>query len=738
MPIRAVLAFILSALLVSDADARPRGAPQAITADWVRDVTASPYNAACNGVANDQPAFSSFMTDARAQSVLGNSVMMFIPSGKSCNISSGTAAIGNGVKNFTLYAYGASITNAGTGTILFGAGGQVYNNSASVRLATANAGDSCVTFKSPKPSPAITVSNVVVTGGTWRLTVSDTSPFTTGDIVRVTGVVAATGTTGFLNGLQFVTVVSPGVLDVQNPSNIQPMTYGSGGLINDYTGLFSVGQYVLIGGLDVQGIYRSGGFGAPSNPAFYEYAKVQSVNLSGATNQVCFTAPLAGTYKSTWPNYDVGGNFGPDQGGGATLWSLDTAWDMNLRIYGLTNLSPGGQTSIAGRSVYMQDITDSGSPSMFVSQAGNFAGVNYSATGSYEIDKINGPWSCTNCSFNIIHTQSRSSSSLMTLTNSTVNQLNGTPANMVLTNVSVATQIQVGAGYGGSVSFVGSNVTTPSLTYSVFPYTGIQATSGWSISGDTISLVQATVTDAPPWAVEGSYICFYGNAGDCEDVAKIVAVGQTGIGLTGGSTTIKLNKSYAGSTWPAVSGGGVNLRAHPMPSWTCPTCTGSNSMENMQGGPAGIPLYSYTSRVYSGTIGSTTQDTHKLWGKITSFSMNVTTAGSGTSFLMSEFNNWPMLAPQFTAVGGGGWNNSGGGPQVNAAIGGNRTITLSGTYGVAGTQSGDAGWTAADPSVMWFTGNQNSGPKYSSAPSGCPGVSCPSVTVTIQTDQGIP
>lgn len=727
--LRYLLAVAL-VLLASNADARfPRGA-SIITADWIRDVTAAPYSAACNGSANDQPAFASFMTDAQAQSVLGNSVMMVIPSGKACVISSGTAAIGRGVKNFTLYAYGASITNAGTGTILFGGVGQRYNNAFSVRLATANAGDSCVAFQFPTPSPAVTVSNVVVTGGTYRLTVSDTSAFSTGQILRVSGVVAGTGITSFLNGLQFMTVVSPGVLDVQNPSNLQPMTYGSGGLINDYTGLFSVDQYVLIGGEDVQAIYRSGGYGAPSNPAVYEYAKIASINL--AIGQICFTAPLTNTYKSTWPNYDVGGNFGPDPGGGATLWSLDPSWDTDFRIFGLTNLSPSGQTSMAGRSVYAQDITDTGTPSMFVSQAGSFVGVNYSATGSYEIDKINGPWSCTGCALNIMHVQSRSSSTLMTITNSTVTQLNGTPANIVLNNVNIPTQLGVGpAGYGTSSSFVGSNVTTPTFSYISVGNTALQAAAGWSISGDTISIVQSTVTSYPSWAVEGGYVCFYGT-GECEDIAKIVEIGQAG-----GSTTIRLNKSYAGSTWPAVQGSNVNIRAHPMPSYTCPSCTGTAQMTGMQGAPAGTPVFSYGSQTYSGTLGSAVQPVYKMWGKITSFSMNVTNAGGGTTFLLSQFHNWPMQAPQFTAVSSG-WNSAGGGPLVNAAIGGNRTITLSGTYGIAGTQSGDAGWTAANPSVMWLSGQSNSGSKYNAAPSGCPGVGCPSVTVTIQTDQGIP
>lgn len=708
------------------------------TADWIRDVTAAPYSAACNGVADDRAVFASFLTDAQAQSALGNSVMMVIPSGKTCVVSSGTTTIGKGVKNFTLYGYGASLSNGGTGTLLFGGEGQIgglNGNKFSARLASANAGDTCVNLLYPTPSPAITVSNIVSTGSTWRLTISDSTSFTTGQILRVSDVTASNK--GTLEGLQFVTVVASGTIDVQTPSLfLGTFAYTSGGKINDYTALFAVDQWVLLGGLDVQAIYRSGGFGQPSNPASYEYIKIQSINLS--TGQICFYTPLANSYKSTWPNYDVGGRFGPDTGGGATLWSLDSTWDSNLKIYGITLNSPSGQQRMLGRSVYVQDMTDTSAPSSFASQTGSFVGVNSSFSGNYEIDKINGPFSCTGCSFNILHVQSRSSSTLMTLTNSTINQLNGTPASIVMSNTSVATQMQIApSGYGTSSSFVGSSVTSPSLSYistGANPSGGLQIEPGYSISGDTISIVQATVTSAPPWAVEGSYICWYSNF-ECEDIAKIVAVGESPLG----TTTVKLNKSYSGSTWPAVIGGTVKLRAHPMPAYTCATCSGNNAMVGMAGGPAGVPIYSYWSRAYSGTIGGTAQTPFVLWGKIQSLSMNVTNAGGANLFGLSQFNNWNMLSPAFTSISGG-WNSSGGGPVVNTNLAGDRTLTLSGTYSVSGTQSGDTGWTTGaipNSTFMWFPKASNSGPIYNSAPVGCPGAGCPSVTVTIQTDQGV-
>jgi hypothetical protein len=713
-------------------------ASSAITADWTRTITDAPYYATCNGNADDTAAFRYFNRDAQAQSSLGKSVLMIIPRGKTCMIKSGFTSIGVGVKNFTMYAYGASISDGGTGSIAFGGEGQHgggHGNNGSVRLsATAKAGDSCVSL--PTASPAITISKIVTTGNTWRLTVSDSTGLADGQIVRISDVTARDK--GTLEGLQFITVVSsgaPGTIDVQAPSRFLPsFSYGRGGKINDYAGLFTVGQWVLIGGLDTQSSYRSGGYGEPSNPAFYEYVKISNIDLS--TGQICFTTPLTYTYKATWPNYDVGGNLGPDPGGGATLWSLAASWDTEYRIYGLNVASPKGQHRWRGRSFYLQDVTSTGANGLFPSMAANSLVVASSwPSANFEIDKINGPFSCTGCSFNIFQTQSRSSSTNLTLRNTTLNQLNGTPWRATLTNVTVKKKIQVGpAGYGTADSFTASGMTTP-----IFEYTGATATgagiginnlAGYSMSGDTITTPMSPV--AQPWAVEGSYICFYGaTQRACEDIAKVIDVGQSGTNVT-----IKLNKSYAGSTWPATSGGKVNIRVHPSPAFTCTSCSSADGiLAGVAGAPAAAPLFSYWSKAYSGTLGSTVQPPFQLWGKITLISMNVTNAaGSAATFRLSQFDNWPVLTPGFAASN---WNSRSGGPRVNAAIAGNRTIKFAGTYASAGTQPGDSGLTMPDNAYVWLGGGSSSGPGYVAVPLGCPGASCPSVTVTMQTDQDI-
>ena len=87
---------------------------------------------------------------------------------------------------------------------------------------------------------------------------------------------------------------------------------------------FSVGSYVLAGGLELQ----VGGY--PPNFGVFDYLQVASVNTS--THEVCFTYPLAHAYKSTWPTYDIV----PTNGGPATLFLFEPDWNAKVEFKGAT------------------------------------------------------------------------------------------------------------------------------------------------------------------------------------------------------------------------------------------------------------------------------------------------------------------------------------------------------------------------------------------------------------------
>ena len=115
--------------------------------------------------------------------------------------------------------------------------------------------------------------------------------------------------------------------------------------------LFTVGNWALITGLDMQG------YGYPTNPAFFEYVQITVVNPT--TGQITFAAPLQNSHKSTWPLYNAGDAFNIDQGGPATLYALDPSWDTTVEYRGLT-ISRAGQTYANGRSVTYRDVTLTG------------------------------------------------------------------------------------------------------------------------------------------------------------------------------------------------------------------------------------------------------------------------------------------------------------------------------------------------------------------------------------------
>jgi hypothetical protein len=117
-----------------------------------------------------------------------------------------------------------------------------------------------------------------------------------------------------------------------------------------------------------------------------------------------------------------------------------------------------------------------------------------------------------------------------------------------------------------------------------------------------------------------------------------------------------------------------------------------------------------------------------LWGNISSVSFNVTKAYSNAGALsfnaLSLFNNAPVILSDYSQIAYG--------PIINAKVSGNRVITLP---GVTGTQSGDSALSVPDASVSWFTGILTGA--MSKDISGESQAGWPSITVTIQTDQGV-
>ncbi|MBJ7401786.1 MAG: hypothetical protein JHD07_00140 [Bradyrhizobium sp.] len=219
--------------------------------------------------------------------------------------------------------------------------------------------------------------------------------------------------------------------------------------------LFTVGSYALITGFDLQGIWRAP-YGYPSNPHWFEYVKVTSVDISAGT--VTFAAPLKNTYKSTWPNYNSGNQFEVDAGGPATLYALDPSWDTQVEYRGLTISQENFQTYAIGRSVTYRDVKFTGAHCGVPTQNYLWQAINtdFSAC-NIEVDKLITMMVLDRVTMHLLKFQS-SSTDLMTMSNSTVRtQMSGTPKKAVISDTKIADFRPGAYAYGRSDEVVCKN-----------------------------------------------------------------------------------------------------------------------------------------------------------------------------------------------------------------------------------------------------------------------------------------
>lgn len=200
--------------------------------------------------------------------------------------------------------------------------------------------------------------------------------------------------------------------------------------------MFTAGSYALITGFDLQGVWQAP-YGYPSNPHWFEYVKVMSVDAAAGT--VTFSTPLKNTYKSTWPNYNSGSQFEVDSGGPATLYALDPSWDTQVEYRGLTISQDKIQTYANGRSVTYRDVKFTGPLCAVPTQNLLWQAINTDMSNcKMEVDKLITSMVFDRVTIREINFQS-SSTDLLTISNSSITAfLIGTPKKTVITNTKIA------------------------------------------------------------------------------------------------------------------------------------------------------------------------------------------------------------------------------------------------------------------------------------------------------------
>lgn len=597
--------------------------------------------------------------------------------------------------------------------------------------ARANQGSSQIVLTIPNGSVCVfnsaqTYSGVVTTN-TFAAGVNNL-------IVEGTGATLDAGTSGFRlggGGVCYVGIASAGgcsarIQSVSAGSGTVTLTSGSFG--SGYLSRFAIGNWIMIGGLDPQGLYNNP-FGDPPNNHWFEWRQI--TNINAGTGVITLDRPLTNGYLSTWPLYNAGDNFHSDNGGPATIWKMNDTWAASAEYRGLT-FTQSGLTYGELRNLTYRGVTFTGSFGACPTQNETWAAYGMTSTSAdMEVDKLIGTMIMDNVTIFKIAFQSSSTDRLI-MTNSTVQQLTGTPKRVDISDTAITTGWQLGArAYG--VSYGPITCTRCNITGFDFDAGLLQnSPSDYSMSSGLITYANTSVAGAGPTSrifVPDTNV-FYS------------AAGYLSIGLFKTQTvTQDPTNSYAQTNevggFPLGAGTGI-FRTGVIPQFTCDTCTGDATLvaAGVQAGatPA-TPLGQYGFRSYTpsaaGSIGSL-----KNKGKLTSLTIDVTTASTHTGAITlnatGQFHNFNMDQS--------GWTQYDWVPQINLKQTGTRVITPSGTTcnGVGSTGcAGDAcvqpaSGCFAPPSTMWIAGGID--PYANGTFSG--GVN-PQFTMTLRTNQGI-
>lgn len=490
-----------------------------------------------------------------------------------------------------------------------------------------------------------------------------------------------------------------------------------------YIGRFPVGKWLMLGGLDTQGLWKSA-YGFPPNQTFFEWRRVTAVDA--LTGVITLDRPLGNSYLSTWPNYNQGSNFEADNGGPATIWAVHDTWNTTVEYRGLT-INQEGQTYSSGRNVTYRSVTFGGGHGGIPTQNETWSAINTSFTNvNMEVDKLIGTMTMDGVTIKQIMFQS-SSTDLFVMKNSTVTgRLDGGGKRTEITDSKLnnfGPGIWAYGGANGATICTRCDIATFNFNFGIFQNDN---PSRYSMSGGVISFPNTAASGPGPaqrWAVPGTNIFW--------SVPGYLAIGMFRVeALTQDATNTYIQTNETGG-FPTLASPAF-FRTHPSSQFTCDACTGDPALvaTNIQSGASPLaPLATYSRRSYAPTGPSKNLGSLVVKGKLVSLTIDVTQAydGAGPAILnpTGEFQNVAIKQSDWTAYNW--W------PTINLKVAGERVISPSGVTcnGVPGGCSGDLNMTV--PEAIWVQGGI--GPSLPSKLSG-DGL-FPKFTITARTDQGV-
>lgn len=507
-------------------------------------------------------------------------------------------------------------------------------------------------------------------------------------------------------------------VDDQHSPRIQTVSAGSTtATLIDKTkvSLFSVNQWVLVSALDLMGI------GFPMNLYYNEYIQINSINAS--TGVLTFKTSLVNSYKSTYPSYFPHGNpfSSPvDYGGPATIYSLQSVWDIDLTISGM-RFGAGYQGRFDGRSITLVDCTFTHfNPAPSVLKTGLLQGCIFSTVfNQIEVDKLIETVTFKNCQNSVLALQSTSVNTLV-VDGCTFQSITGGARHNIISN-STTGLLQFGAAFGRIETIELENNNIGSLDY----FIQHNAFTDFSLSSGTLSIAK---TAGPVlWAVPGQK-CFvfegaltnYGGPFDVTDVRE-----------DGVNTLVD---TTLGNSFPVIPSSGVISAATKIGTngasvVTASGCTGSADAIDLNH-LTNAPVFSYNQRSYQGNWnghGLSATDTQVCWGNLVRITINVSQAYTGSSAAQCRLTfggtGLDLFDPTTFALIKYA-------PVVDLKTAGIRIITPGSVIGAVGADN------IAIPLAYWFWKNQ-AGATLIDDTNGDPASQQPIVKVTIETNQHI-
>lgn len=505
---------------------------------------------------------------------------------------------------------------------------------------------------------------------------------------------------------------------------------------------FTVGRGAVPSGIDLQGVI-DGAFGFPSNEHFFDHVIVTASNTG--TGVVSFDRALGDSYKSTWPEQYTGSAFATPEGGPAILFAMHPEWNATVVVRNLT-INDSSQIVYTGkaRNVTFDTVKFVGPFGPGPSENEVVTLNNCILTGnSVEVDKFISQLVVSGCTGPTKLWFQSSSTKLLTLTNTNMTFLSGTPRATVIDNCTISDMRPGANSYGASKSVAITNSTVSALSTGSFTDTiaGLAMSSGIvkiikrvAVTGcadngsGKVRLTVASTTDLATGQslnVSGVFTATFGGyaltvidgthvdlltltfasvtftgSGNLVSLALRWAIPGYWVNLLGASGTygnfqvldVSEDSTYTYVTtnlaggWPT---GTTSISPHPCQIWTASNNTGCpDIIEHSMTGAQNKPMFSYVNRTYDKTLATNNTVQPTVYGALTdtaAISVNVTTAYTGPTGTLT----WrpTQFATQFRVIRSGTVTTLD--LTINARIAGNRVYNAA-TQTWSGAQTGDS------------------------------------------------